>query len=80
MLILSFGVLTALTELSLRFLMLRSQRLCSSRWLREADKVLNTAIISVSRAHEEIKKKPNKQAKNILDKNSGNLTRQYLTY
>ena len=77
MLILSFGVLTALTELSLRFLMLRSQRLCSSRWLREADKVLNTAIISVSRALEEIK---NKQAKNILDKNSGNLTRQYLTY
>lgn len=62
MLILSFGVLTALTELSLRFLMLRSQRLCSSRWLREADKVLNTAIISVSRAHEEIKnKQTNKQ-------------------
>ena len=59
MLILSFGVLTALTELSLRFLMLRSQRLCSSR---EADKVLNTAIISVSRAHEEIKnKQTNKQ-------------------
>lgn len=62
MLILSFGVLTALTELSLRFLMLRSQRLCSSRWLREANKVLNTAIISVSRAHEEIKnKQTNKQ-------------------
>lgn len=62
MLILSFGVLTALTELSLRFLMLRSQRLCSSRWLREADKVLNTAITSVSRAHEEIKnKQTNKQ-------------------
>ena len=62
MLILSFSVLTALTELSLRFLMLRSQRLCSSRWLREADKVLNTAIISVSRAHEEIKnKQTNKQ-------------------
>lgn len=62
MLILSFGVLTALTELSLRFLMLRSQRLCSSRWLREADEVLNTAIISVSRAHEEIKnKQTNKQ-------------------
>lgn len=62
MLILSFGVLTALTELSLRFLMLRSQRLCSSRWLREADKVLNTAIISVSRAQEEIKnKQTNKQ-------------------
>ena len=62
MLILSFGVLTALTELSLRFLMLRSQRLCFSRWLREADKVLNTAIISVSRAHEEIKnKQTNKQ-------------------
>lgn len=62
MLILSFGVLTALTELSLRFLMLRSQRLCSSRWLREADKVLNTAIISVSRVHEEIKnKQTNKQ-------------------
>lgn len=62
MLILSFGVLTALTELSLRFLMLRPQRLCSSRWLREADKVLNTAIISVSRAHEEIKnKQTNKQ-------------------
>ena len=62
MLILSFGVLTALTELSLRFLMLRSQRLCSSRWLRQADKVLNTAIISVSRAHEEIKnKQTNKQ-------------------
>ena len=52
MLILSFGVLTALTELSLRFLMLRSK----------ADKVLNTAIISVSRAHEEIKnKQTNKQ-------------------
>ena len=62
MLILSFGVLTALTELSLRFLMLRPQRLCSSRWLREADKVLNTVIISVSRAHEEIKnKQTNKQ-------------------
>ena len=68
MLILSFGVLTALTELSLRFLMLRSQRLCSSRWLREADKVLNTAIISVSRAHEEIKNKQTTKQKTYSTK------------
>lgn len=68
MLILSFGVLTALTELSLRFLMLRSQRLCSSRWLREADKVLNTAIISVSRAHEEIKNKQTNKQKTFSTK------------
>lgn len=68
MLILSFGVLTALTELSLRFLMLRSQRLCSSRWLREADKVLNTAIISVSRAHEEIKNKQTNKLKTYSTK------------
>ena len=86
MLILSFGVLTALTELSLRFLMLRFQRLWSWRCV-----ILTSGWQGVEhrrcqcsarawRDKKQTNNQTNKQAKNIPDKNSANLIRQCLTH